>query len=89
MQKKMKTKKLLSGMNGITVAKKLNKVFKSYGILLNGKQRNLHLKNDLHMDEIFIKGLIFELEFVSKKYLDKDFAEFELRPANLIEEFIS
>lgn len=76
-------------MKGIVIAKKLNKVFESYGIRLNGKQRNLHLKNDLHMDEVFINGLIFELEYVSKKYLDKDFAELELRPANLIEEFVS
>lgn len=75
-------------MKGINIAKKLNKVFQSYGIRLNGKQGNLHLKNDLHMDEVFINGLIFELEYVSKKNLEKDFAELELRPVRLMEEFV-
>lgn len=76
-------------MKGINLVKKLLGVFESYGIGLNGKERNLHLKNDLHMDEVFINGLIFELEYVSKKNLDKDFRELELRPARLIEEFVS
>lgn len=76
-------------MNGLSIVKKLRKVFESYGIRLNGKQGNLHLKNDLHMDEVFINGLIFELEYVSKKNLEKDFAELELRPVRLLEEFVS
>lgn len=76
-------------MKGLTSAKKLLKVFKSYGIKLNGNQGNLHLKNDLHMDEVFINGLIFELEYVSKKNLDKEFRDFELTPSHLIEEFVS
>lgn len=76
-------------MKGMNILKKLLKVFESYGIRLNGNQGNLHLKNDLHMDEVFINGLIFELEYVSKKNLDKDFRELELRPARLIEEFVS
>lgn len=76
-------------MRGVNVAKKLYKVFESYGINLNGRQGKLHLKNDLHMDEVFINGLIFELEYVTKKNLEKDFAELELRPVNLIEEFAS
>jgi len=69
--------------------KKLRKVFESYGIRLNGKHGNLHLKNDLHMDEVFINGLIFELEFVSKKNVKKDLNELELRPIRLLEEFSS
>lgn len=76
-------------MNRLPSVKKLLKVFKSYGIKLNGKQGNLHLKNDLHMDEVFINGLIFELEYASKKNLEKDFRELELRPVRLIEEFVS
>lgn len=76
-------------MKGLTITKKLSKVFESYGIRLNGKQGNLHLKNDLHMDEVFINGLIFELEYATQKNLEKDFAELELRPARLIEEFAS
>lgn len=75
-------------MKGLTIVKKLSKVFESYGIRLNGKQGNLHLKNDLKMDEVFINGLIFELEYVSKKNLDKDIKDFELRPIRLIQEFI-
>lgn len=75
-------------MNGLSIVKKLRKVFESYGIRLNGKQGNLHLKNDLHMDEVFINGLIFELEYVSKKNLEKDFTELELRPVRLLAEFV-
>ena len=76
-------------MKGINISRKLVRVFESYGINLKGNQGNMHLKNDLHMDEIFINGLIFELEYVSKKNLDKEFKEFELRPIRLIEEFSS
>jgi acyl carrier protein len=72
----------------MNTAKKLFRVFEAYGIDLNGKQGKLHLKNDLHMDEVFINGLIFELEYVSKKNLEKDFADFELRPSSLMEEFV-
>ncbi|GMQ30771.1 acyl carrier protein [Algoriphagus confluentis] len=75
-------------MKGLTIVKKLRKVFDAYGIRLNGEQGNLHLKNDLHMDEVFINGLIFELEFASKKNLDKDLKEFELRPIRLMQEFV-
>jgi len=84
-----KTRINLAAMKGHKIEKSLSKVFESYGISLNGRQGKLHLKNDLHMDEVFINGLIFELEYVSKKNLDKDFTEFELRPFNLIEEFAS
>ncbi|GAB3219182.1 acyl carrier protein [Algoriphagus aestuariicola] len=76
-------------MRGVNIAKKLYKVFESYGINYDGRQGNLHLKNDLHMDEVFINGLIFELEYVSQKNLEKDFADLELRPAKLIAEFVS
>ncbi|GAA0880981.1 hypothetical protein GCM10009119_39510 [Algoriphagus jejuensis] len=76
-------------IKGHKLAKNLSRVFESYGISLNGKQGKLHLKNDLHMDEVFINGLIFELEYVSKKNLDKDFKELELRPVSLIQEFAS
>ena len=76
-------------MRRLTIIKKLSMVFESYGIRINGNQGNLHLKNDLKMDEVFINGLIFELELASKKNLDKDFKEFELRPIRLINEFIS
>ncbi len=74
-------------MKGINILGKLKKVFESYGINLKGNQGNLHLKNDLHMDEVFINGLIFELEFAAKKNLEKNFTELELRPLRLIEEF--
>lgn len=73
----------------MTIAKKLGKVFESYGINWNGGQGKMHLKNDLHMDEVFINGLIFELEYVAKKNLEKEFAELELRPVRLIAEFVS
>lgn len=71
----------------MAIGKKLNKVFQAYGIQLRGRRGNLHLKNDLHMDDVFIKGLIFELEYATDKYLEKDFSEFELRPVRLIQEF--
>lgn len=76
-------------MRGVNIAKKLYKVFESYGINPNSRQGNLHLKNDLLMDEVFINGLIFELEYASQKNLDKELAELELRPSRLIEEFAS
>jgi hypothetical protein len=76
-------------MRGSNITKKLYKVFESYGIIWNGKQGKLHLKNDLHMDEVFINGLIFELELASEKNLEKDFGDLDLRPATLIAEFVS
>ena len=76
-------------VKGHKIAKNLSKVFESYGINLKGRQGKLHLKNDLHMDEVFINGLNFELEYASNKYLDKEFKELELRPVSLIEEFAS
>lgn len=83
----MKTKQSSGKQGRRTIQKKISKVFQSYGIQLNGKWGNLHLKNDLQMDEVFIKGLIFELEYATEKYLEKDFSEFELRPLQLVEEF--
>ena len=69
------------------LGKKLSKVFQSYGIQLQGRMGKLHLKNDLHMDDVFINGLIFELEYATDKYLEKDFSELELRPFQLMQEF--
>lgn len=85
----MKSKNETTMVKGHKIAKNLSKVFESYGINLKGRQGKLHLKNDLHMDEVFINGLIFELEYASNKYLDKEFKELELRPVSLIEEFAS
>ncbi len=73
--------------HAVPFSRKLVKVFDSYGIDLKPRQRNLHLKNDLHMDDVVIHGLIFELELASGNLLEKDYRDLELRPARLIEEF--
>lgn len=46
-----------------TMLKKAAEVFHSYGIHLIGQAKNAHLVQQLHMDPIFVNGLIFELEF--------------------------
>ncbi len=43
--------------------KKAVEIFHSYGIDLTGQRKNAHLVQQLHMDPVFINGLIFELEF--------------------------
>jgi hypothetical protein len=43
--------------------KKAVEVFHSYGISLVGPRKNDHFIQHLHMDPIFINGLIFELEY--------------------------
>jgi acyl carrier protein len=83
----MKTRKEQVKSSQLAIGRKINKVFQSYGIQLQGWRGNLHLKNDLHMDDVFIKGLIFELEYATDKYLEKDLSDFELRPIRLVEEF--
>ncbi|MBC6367843.1 acyl carrier protein [Algoriphagus sp. AK58] len=43
--------------------KKAVEVFHSYGISLAGQRKNDHFIQQLHMDPIFVNGLIFELEY--------------------------
>jgi acyl carrier protein len=46
-----------------TLLKKAVEVFHSYGINLSGQQKNAHFIQHLHIDPIFLNGLIFELEY--------------------------
>ena len=46
-----------------TLLKKAIEVFHSYGITLIGQQKNADFIQQLHMDPVFINGLIFELEY--------------------------
>ena len=46
-----------------TLLKKAIEVFHSYGITLIGQQKNADFVQQLHMDPVFINGLIFELEY--------------------------
>ncbi|TDQ19143.1 acyl carrier protein [Algoriphagus boseongensis] len=43
--------------------KKAVEVFHSYGISLVGPRKNDHFIKQLNMDPVFVKGLIFELEY--------------------------
>ena len=49
-------------MKHYTKLRKIVTVFHSYGISLMGKGKLLNLYKDLNMDQVYIRGLIFELE---------------------------
>lgn len=72
-------------MKNFNTLRKIAHVFHLYGIDLSGKRKFDNLYKDLNMDQIFVLGLIFELELVTKKQMnDKDAYEIQA-PAQIIQ----
>ncbi|EAZ82694.1 hypothetical protein [Algoriphagus machipongonensis] len=69
--------------------KKAVEVFHSYGIYLNGKHKNAHFIQQLHMDPIFVNGLIFELEYQLQIFIQEEKLGEVKTPKDLISLLIS
>ena len=76
-------------MKTITNMKKAIGVFKTYGIPLTGKKKNAHFYHELHMDKIFVDGLIYELENELEKVLEDETVTRIKRPSEVLEELLS
>jgi len=76
-------------MNNFNQLRKMAHVFHLYGINLTGRRKFDNLYKDLKMDQIFVLGLIFELELVTKKQInDKDAYEIQA-PAQIIQKLMA
>ncbi|MGY6560301.1 MAG: acyl carrier protein [Nitritalea sp.] len=65
-------------MHVITQLRQAIRVFSQYGIPLNGEKKYLNLYHDLRMDDIYVNGLIYELELKLQKELpDEQVAELD------------
>ncbi len=68
-----------------SLLKKAVEVFHSYGIALTGQRKNAHLIQQLHMDPVFINGLIFELEFQLQVIIQEEKLARASTPREIIE----
>ncbi|MBN7811959.1 acyl carrier protein [Algoriphagus sp. H41] len=68
-----------------SLLKKAAEVFHSYGIDLIGPAKNAHLIQQLHMDPIFVNGLIFELEFQLQVIIQEEKLARASTPREIIE----
>ncbi len=64
-------------------------VFHQYGIYLTGKKRFDDLYEVHKMDQIFVMGLIYELEIVSRNHMKDEDAYRIKAPAQIIELLIA
>jgi len=74
--------------NRISAFKKIILVFKRYGIQIMGERKFDHFYNDLHMDEVYVNGLIFEIEYELKKNLADEFIPTVSSPSTLVNAFL-
>jgi acyl carrier protein len=76
-------------MNKFSNMKKAIGVFRSYGIPLSGKQKSANFYKELHMDKVYVDGLIFELELELNKILKEEkIAQLET-PSDLLQELLA
>jgi hypothetical protein len=76
-------------MGNFNQLRKMAHVFYLYGITLSGKGKFDNLYKDLNRDQIFVLGLIFELELVTKNQMnDEDIYQIQA-PAQIIQKLIS
>ncbi len=68
-----------------TLLKKAVGVFHSYGISLTGHGKNAHLVEQLHMDPVFVNGLIFELEYHLQVIIQEEKLKKASTPKEIIE----
>jgi hypothetical protein len=65
--------------------KKVVVVFHSYGINLTGQRKNAHLIQQLNMDQVFVNGLIFELEYQLQVIIQEEKLKNASTPREIIE----
>ena len=76
-------------MGNFNQLRKMAQVFHLYGIDLSGKGKFDNLHKDLNRDQIFVLGLIFELELVTKNQMDDEDIYQIQAPAQIIQKLIS
>lgn len=76
-------------MTNYNKLKKITQVFHQYGINLTGKGKFANLYEDYKMDQVFVLGLIFELELVTKSQVNDEDAYQIKAPAQIIELLIT
>jgi hypothetical protein len=76
-------------MNRISNMKKAIGVFRSYGIPLSGKQKSANFYKELHMDKVYVDGLIFELELELNKILQEEKIALLETPSELLQELLA
>lgn len=76
-------------MKNYSKMRKIIVVFNQYGINLSGKRKFVNLYDDLKMDQIFVLGLIYELELVTKRCMKDEDAYKVKAPAQIIELLIN
>ncbi|HSI76850.1 MAG TPA: hypothetical protein VK957_13190 [Lunatimonas sp.] len=68
--------------------RKIIAVFHLYGISLMGKRKFDNLYKDHKMDQVFVLGLIFELELVLHREMEDEEAYAAQVPVNIIEKLL-
>ncbi|WP_026956369.1 hypothetical protein [Algoriphagus vanfongensis] len=76
-------------MKNYSTLKKISQVFSQYGIVLTGKKKFASFESDLHMDKIFVNGLIYDLEYALHKELEEEKVAGVQAPAHVIELLMS
>ena len=72
----------------ISILKKIIHVFRKYGIVIIGKRKFDDFYHDLHMDKIFVNGLIFEVEFALRKDISEECLTSVSTPQALVNAFL-
>ncbi|MCH7396748.1 acyl carrier protein [Belliella sp. DSM 107340] len=72
-------------MNNFNLLKKITHVFHQYGINLTGKKKFDDLYEVHKMDQVFVLGLIYELELVALKNIEDKDAYVVKAPVQIIE----
>lgn len=68
-----------------SLLKKAIEVFHSYGIYLAGQRKNDHFIQELNMDQIYVNGLIFELEYNLQVFLQDEMLGKACTPKEVIQ----
>jgi hypothetical protein len=75
-------------MTQVTTYRKIIEVFRLYGINLAGKRKFDHFYHDLKMDQVFVNGLLFDLELATQRQLnDEEVIRLEA-PAQMIRKLV-
>lgn len=74
-------------INQIRKIRQLIRLFESYGIQLTGRKKFNHFNEQLQMDQIFVNGLIFEVECLLQKEIDCNWNELN-SPSDVIKQVL-
>jgi acyl carrier protein len=72
----------------ISSLKKIIRVFRQYGIVIIGKRKFDNFYHDLHMDKVFVNGLIFEVEYALRKDISEESIVSVSTPLALVNAFL-